>query len=130
MIEERTNKDLKKVDDKSFEMFLFYVEKSINFLMLTSVIEKIIRGLAEHGELEPLTTALDDETIYELLNIVAEKDNDVSSLQKEIVSFEYFLKVFVVCSKNCVNRQVYWETYLIFNWGFVDLFVLYSFRRN
>ena len=84
--------------------------------MLTSVIEKIIRGLAEHGELEPLTNALDYETIYELLNEIASKEKILSSLQKEMVSFDYFLKIFAVCSKNCLLTNKYIEkTYLIFN---------------
>ena len=107
MIEEGTNKDFNNVDNKSFEMFLFFVEKSINFLTLTSIIENIIRGIAKYGELEPQKTALDDASIYELLNTIASKGKIVSSLQKEMVSFGYFFKIFAVCSKNCLNRQVY-----------------------
>ena len=108
MIEERTNKEFKNVDDKSFEMFLFYVEKSINFLVLTSFIEADIRQIAKPERLEPEKTILDYGNIYGILNHAAEKDNVVSTLQQttnKTVSFIIsFLKIFVVCSKNCLNR--------------------------
>ena len=107
MIEERTNKEFKNVDDKSFERFLFYVKKSVYFLTLTSIIENIIRQIAERGELEPKKNRLDDVNIYKLLNKLGTQSIIVPTMKEEMVCFIIsFLKIFVVCSKNLLNRQV------------------------